>query len=235
MKKDRTLTLLTIRKVRKNDKITYHLKAYKHYPRVSLYKALYLSDRCTFFGRLPETNKIVHPLNQSAKEILGISDSWKMEFTFAVINKIKPRPVLTEDTDGLGNLAMFCYDEYHPQFSQKDIKRVSHVFDQLEKRVFLKKTFNYLKDASYWGAIASIPRGWQWIKSGEVILGDYYWDDHTHNNGHWTKCEVSYSSMKPGKLIENRRSAHVKTGKTGVQHVLHRSDWYNGFIIRKLS
>lgn len=236
MKNNKTLLILTIKKTVRDGKTSYQLKDYKQYPRLSLYKALYLSNECQFWGRFYKegSHKYVHPFNQQASEIIGISPIWNGIFTFVAIGKHQELKSIKEDYNGLGGLSLFSYDVCYPMYKQTDLKRHKYLFEELSKKLKNNKTYKYLKDSSYWGAISCMPKCWHHVKTGTVQIGDYFWDDHTFKNGYYTPCEISFSPLKPGKLIEFRTCAYVTTSKkTGQQHTLYRNKYWPTFIIRK--
>lgn len=80
-----------------------------------------------------------------------------------------------------------------------------------------------------WGPENLIPKGFEHIKTGKVLDGDYYWDSR---DCLWQDVGVSFSSFKPGTEIQEKGICY-KNGKSGKESEDEIVNFYEPFVIRK--
>lgn len=217
-------------KIIKNKKSnSYKLISQKYFPKISIAGGLYESGDCMMVGtyKVDFDRKYVNISNKNATEIIGVSDIYWSEFTFCII-KLKDKKEKVPKYDGFGSFGLYNSPEYKETISGKCPVN-SYLLDQL---IELHKSGKFKVDQSIerahlFGPLSRMIKGYKHIKRGAVQKGDYYWDD-ANGNGHFTRCDVSFSPIKIGGKIEKRSIGFVSQKKT--THVYY----YNEFIIRKI-
>jgi len=78
-----------------------------------------------------------------------------------------------------------------------------------------------------------MPKEFFQVTEGLVQKGDYLWDYDNFKMGHFTRCDVSFSSSKVGREIEY--SGFKYSGKHKGREENEVTEYHNVFIIRKKS
>lgn len=81
-----------------------------------------------------------------------------------------------------------------------------------------------------WAPENLIPKGYEHIKTGKVMDGDYYWE--SYHDYCWQSVGVSFSRFKPGTDIKEEGICY-KHGKSGKEPEDEIVNFYRPFIIRK--
>lgn len=224
--------IFTLKVVPNRVKEKFKVIGYKHFPSISLYGGLYEAGECTMFGtyNIKHERKYVKIFDKRAEQVIGISDQWCGEFKVCVIReKFKNR---IQRKYKLGELCLFNSPETI-EFNYNKSPVSTYIVEELREVV---KSNKFKKDRSIeqshsWGPLSRMIPGYRHIKSGKVQKNDYYWEDSYKNDGHWVRCDVSFSPIRVGEKIE-RRSIKFCDGTIKPERC-HVFRYFNQFVIRK--
>lgn len=113
--------------------------------------------------------------------------------------------------------------------TQKD--RVRYFIELLEKQDEGEDLS--IECSNIWAPENLIPKGYEHIKEGKVMDGDYYWESYyTNKVDCWQNANVSFSRYKVGSEIKVSGVCY-KNGKSGNESEDEVVNWFEPFIIRK--
>jgi hypothetical protein len=201
----------------------------KIFPSISIYEGLYVAGGCSPAGVIyrNHTRNFVSINNPNAEKYTGVSSVWYGVFTFFLIQP-KKRKGMTKNID-------ISMSKSAPGYTIETNKvpvspwLLDELLEAQDKKPFVADTS--MQRTHEWGPLSRMPKGFTQVKSGKVMATDYYWDDYNSEDGtgSWTRCDVSYSSIQPGKKIEKSSIRFVNLEKK-TSEVLSN---YNEFVIRK--
>lgn len=206
---------------------SYKVISWEVTPSVSTYYGLDIvsTKGGGFTGVLPYSGRhngeYCNPFNKNTSVIVGISQLWYSEFTLVMLQPMQNTKIIRK-SNGLGEMGI--YPVPHTIFSVVLTKRLMYFIDRLiesDVNGELSSTYQFA-NSHLWPILPNIPKGYHLVRNGTVRKGDLYWDDT-----HWMDCDVSFSSLKPGKRVEKHKMGyHSEKGN-------YTCIYYNANIIRK--
>lgn len=230
LKPDYECFVMQIKRIQNKTRNSYKLISQKFFPSISIYGGLYEGSNCSAVGMIVKNHnrKYVPITNSKAEKFIGISDLWHNTFTFVIIQPKKKQRI--EKKYNFGSISVSNSPKsYFVEFNECPISR--HLLDELIEKIGVApfKSDTSMARAHIWGPLSNMLKGYAQVKSGKVLADDYYWEDNYNDGGHWTRCDVSFSAIKPGNKVTRHCMVTVTKEK--------RTPFYyhNEFVIRKIN